>query len=149
VRREVLTWKQKAIRMYEHRQVAREQQAAMMRGKNLDQFRDALGQLLGKEYEVDDFRAEIDGCVFIGYPAQGQGTQCEIDMEFKCPACGNPQLQRLKSLGDIGAILNGASEEHENCPAKPKEVAVEQELTSDQKLIAALKAYLEDLFEAE
>ncbi|HEY3328409.1 MAG TPA: hypothetical protein VGK19_00165 [Capsulimonadaceae bacterium] len=148
VRREVLTWKQKAIRTYEHRQVAREQQAAMMRGKNIDQFRDALGQLLGKEYEVTDFRAEIEGVVFIGHPAQaGQSTSCEIEIEFTCPVCNGPQTQTVKSLGDIGAILCGAAEEHEDCPAKPKAKEVEAELTPEQKLIESLKVFLADLFE--
>ena len=148
VRREVLTWKQKSIRMYEHRQVAREQQAAMMRSKSIDSFRDSLGQLLGKEYEVQDMRAEIDGVMFVGNPGGvGQSTGCEILVEFTCPACKNPMTQTVRSLGDIGAILSGAGEEHEDCPAKPKADTSAVELTADQKLIEALKSFLATMFE--
>jgi hypothetical protein len=146
VRREVLSWKQKAIRTYEHRQVAREQQMAMMRSKNLDQFRDALGQLLGKEYEVTDTRVEIDGVTFVGHPGVGQGG-CEIDVATVCPDCQGEQLQHIRTIGDIGAILCGAGEPHEDCPAKPHENVSTTELTPDQKFLEAFKTYLGSLFE--
>lgn len=140
--REVLTWKTKAVRLYESRQVAREQGHKLMLDKQLFQFKEGLSQLLGKEYEVDALRAEIDGVTFVGYNPGTQGSTIEVNVEFRCKACGGVQQQHVRGLADIGAILAGAAEPHENCPAVKKAASDIVELTPAEKLIEAFRNFL-------
>jgi len=139
--RERLNWKAKAQRVYESRQVAREQTLKMMKAKAIDQFRESLTQLLGQEYEVEDLRTEIEGVTFIAINAMVPGAQIEIHAEFICKACGGVQHQNVRGLADIGAILAGAGEPHEDCPAIASKDKV-AELTPAENLIEALRNFM-------
>ncbi|MDR3707152.1 MAG: hypothetical protein P4L33_02545 [Capsulimonadaceae bacterium] len=142
VKREVLSWKERALKLYESRQIAREQQAKVNFGKVLDQFREGLAQLLGKEYEVTDLREELDGVVFVGVSGSGPGASIEVHVEYKCPDCGAALTQLVRGIADIGGILSGAGEPHEDCPAKRKAGSAVKELTAGEKLIEAFREFL-------
>jgi hypothetical protein len=114
----------------------------MMRTKLLDQFREGIAQLVGKEYEVTDLRAEIEGVTFVGLGSATPGASLEICVEFECKACGGLQQQHVRSLADIGAILSGAGEPHENCPARARADSGSVELSPGDKLIEAFRNFL-------
>ena len=137
--RERLNWKQKAQRLYEGREVAREQTRKMMMEKQVDQFRESLNQLLGAEYEPEELSMVIDDVKFVAVPGVGPGSSLEIHVEFRCRACGGVQHQHVRGLADIAAILNGHSEPHDGCPKNPRAVV---ELNAAEKLIEALREFM-------
>jgi hypothetical protein len=138
---ERMPWKQKAQQLYESRQVMREQTQKMMLDKRIDQFRDGLNRLLNKDYEVSDLRVELEGVTFLAIGATTPGVPLEIHVEFPCKACGGLQHQYVRGLADIGAIMAGAGDPHENCPALARSDA-DVELTPAEKLIEAIRDFM-------
>jgi len=132
-------WKARATSLYSSRNAAREGQLAMLKAKQVEQFRELLSNLLNIEVEPDDIRMNLDGVQFAGRFQPGHPA--ELDVEYPCPVCNKTTAHRVRGLADIGAIIAGKGEPHAECHPDHV-VADDNEDTPETRLLDALAEFI-------
>ena len=135
-----LRWKKRATQIYEARVASRETQSREAKQKQIDQFSEALSNLLAIEIEVDSLREEIGDVMFVGTPLAG--GLVEVAIESPCPDCKDLQMYRVRTLADVGAILSGHPDPHPDCLAKGRTASGGIDNSPEARLLNALRDFI-------